>query len=135
MMVEGRTELAIFGHRGGIADPLPTLELYHCRNAVEVGQPLLILDRWCNEEYSDIVARIASLSPDDPRIRELVREALEIWYREAVEVPLNQWVHRIPYNTTYWINYPTEENPYIQPAFWMDSGAFALVMHNLEPQR
>lgn len=132
LMVEGRTELAIFGHRGGVADPYDTLDLYHCKNAVEIGKPLLILDRWCSEEYSAIVDKIGLISPDDPQMRPLVKQAMEIWYREAVEIPLNQWVHRIPYNTTYWSNYPTTENPYMQPGFWFASGQFGYVLHNIE---
>lgn len=135
LMVEGKTELSIFGHRGGVADPYDTLDLYHCKNAVDVGKPLLILDRWCNEEYSAIVDQIGLISPDDPQMRPLVRKAMEIWYENAVEVPLNQWVHRIPYNTTYWDNYPTTENPYMQPAFWFASGQFGYVLHNLEAKQ
>lgn len=132
LMVEGRTELSIFGHRGGVADPYDTLDLYHCKNALPIGEPILILDRWCDEEYSAIVDQIGLIAPDDPQMRPLVRQAMEIWYEAAVEVPLNQWVHRIPYNTTYWTNYPTTENPYMQPAFWFGSGQFGYVLHNLE---
>ena len=29
-----------------------------------------------------------------------------------------QWYHRIPMNLTYWTNWPTEENPYLNGAFW-----------------
>jgi peptide/nickel transport system substrate-binding protein len=131
LMIEGRTELSIFGHRGGVADPYDTLDLYHCKNALEIGEPILIMDRWCDEEYSAIVDQIGLIAPDDPQMRPLVRQAMEIWYENAVEVPMNQWVHRIPYNTIYWDNYPTEDNPYMQPAFWFASGQFSYVMHNL----
>lgn len=135
LMVEGKTELSIFGHRGGVADPYDTLDLYHCKNALEVGEPILILDRWCDEKYSAIVDQIGLIAPDDPQMRPLVKQAMEIWYENAIEVPLNQWVHRIPYNTTYWDNYPTEENPYMQPAFWFASGQFGFVLHNLKAKQ
>ncbi|MEV8468340.1 hypothetical protein AB0T83_16305 [Fluviibacterium sp. DFM31] len=135
LMVEGKTELSIFGHRGGVADPHDTLDLYHCKNALPVGEPVLILDRWCDEEYSAIVDQIGLIAPDDPQMRPLVKQAMEIWYENSVEVPLNQWVHRIPYNTTYWDNYPSTENPYMQPAFWFASGQFGNVLHNLEAKQ
>jgi peptide/nickel transport system substrate-binding protein len=29
-----------------------------------------------------------------------------------------QWFHRIPINTTYWGNWPTEQNNYMNSALW-----------------
>jgi peptide/nickel transport system substrate-binding protein len=36
-------------------------------------------------------------------------------------------------NTSNWTNWPSAENPYMQPAFWYTSGQFGYVMHQLEP--
>ena len=33
-------------------------------------------------------------------------------------IPLVQWYHRVPYNTTYWQGWPSAEDPYTQNAFW-----------------
>jgi peptide/nickel transport system substrate-binding protein len=57
-------------------------------------------------------------APDDPRLAELFREAMAIWLDEMPSVPLLQWYHRIPHNETYWKNWPSQDNPYINSAYW-----------------
>ena len=57
---------------------------------------------------------------------------MDIWYDEAVEIPLSQWYHRIPMNETYWTNYPSEEDPYLQPAFWYFTGQAGYLFLQLE---
>ena len=32
----------LFGHRGSISDPYATMEIYHSRNAFEIGRPTLL---------------------------------------------------------------------------------------------
>jgi len=29
----------------------------------------------------------------------------------VIDIPVIQWLHRIPYNQTNWTNWPTKENP------------------------
>jgi peptide/nickel transport system substrate-binding protein len=53
--------------------------------------------------------------------------------REAVEAPISEWYHRIPMNQTYWVGWPSEQNPYMQPSFWYTSGSFGYVMPKLKP--
>jgi len=135
IMRQGKAQMMLFGHFGSILDPAETLELYHCRNALEPGQPTFSMARWCNEEYSALVDEVYKHPPGDPKILDLVRRAMDIWYDEVVEVPLNQWFHRIPMNETYWTNYPTAENPYLSPAFWYESGQGGYLLHNLKPAK
>lgn len=132
IMRDGKADMLMFGHRGSISDPYATLEMYTCANALPEGQPTLFMDRWCNEEFDALVAQIAPLEPGDPAVLPLVTDAMEIWMREAVEVPIQEWYHRIPMSTAYWTNWPSEENPYMQPAFWYTSGQFGYVLHQLE---
>ena len=63
-------------------------------------------------------------------MQELWLKAMEIWLPELPDVQLMQFYHRLPMNLTYWKNYPTEKNPYVNPAFFHST--FALVLHNLE---
>ena len=37
IMRDGKYDLTLFGHRGSISDPYDTLEMYHSKNAFEVG--------------------------------------------------------------------------------------------------
>jgi peptide/nickel transport system substrate-binding protein len=39
VMRDGKYDLCLFGHRGSISDPYATLEIYHSRNAFDVGRP------------------------------------------------------------------------------------------------
>lgn len=132
IMRDGLADMVMFGHRGSISDPHATLEMYTCANALPQGQPTLFMDRWCNEEFDAIVEEIALIEPGDSRLLDLTSDAMEIWMREAVEVPIQEWYHRIPLNTTYWTNWPSSENPYMQPTFWFTSGQFGYVLHQLE---
>ncbi len=130
----GQYDVGIFGHNGGIDSPLETLRLYHCDRAypLDSGIKSRAIARWCNEEYSALVDEFATFRDGDPAAIPLFRQAMEIWYRDAVEIPLNQWYHRIPMNQTYWTNYPSQENPYLQPAFWYFTGQAGYLFHNIK---
>ena len=49
---------------------------------------------------------------------EMMKKTMAIWIPELPDIPLVQWFHRIPTNTTYWDTFPTQENPYINGAYW-----------------
>ena len=87
--------------------------------------------RWKNEEFDAIVDRMAEVAPEDPELVALFRRAMDIWLRELPSIPLIQWYHRIPHNETYWKNWPTAENPYVNSAYWHRT--WLLVLLNLEP--
>lgn len=130
---DGKFDLTLFGHRGSISDPYATLEMYHSKNAYEIGRPTLFPARWSNADYDKIVDEIGRLAPGNPKVKELVVAAMDIWMREAVEVPISEWYHRVPMNQTYWTGWPSEQNPYMQPSFWYTSGSFGYVMPRLKP--
>ena len=39
---------------------------------------------------------------DDPGYMDLYLAALEIYLDDLIDAPIQQWLHRIPLNTTYW---------------------------------
>jgi peptide/nickel transport system substrate-binding protein len=115
---DGRAMLHFFGHGGSVLDPFTTLDMYHIRNQKPTGENCGDnRPRWGNQEYSDIIDELSKISPDDSACFDLVKQAMTIWYKELPEVPLVQWFHRIPLNTTYWDNWPTQENAY-NTALW-----------------
>ena len=67
---------------------------------------------------------MAPLASDDPKFIELATQAMEIYWRDVIDIPVIQWLHRIPYNQTYWTNWPTEANPGFggNGAFWHHTG-------------
>ena len=130
----GQYDIGIFGHNGSIDSPLETLRLYHCDNAFPLDSGIVsrAIARWCNEEYSALVDEFATFADGDPAAHDIFAEAMDLWYADAIEAPLSQWYHRIPMNQTYWTNYPSAENPYIQPAFWYITGQAGYLFLNLE---
>jgi peptide/nickel transport system substrate-binding protein len=119
---------------GSVADPFTTLNAWHQSRAVPVGERTDYdrgAGRWANEEYSAIVDEIAQLEPGDPAIEEKFREALDIYLAETPAFGLYQQVRIVPYNQTYWTNWPTAENNYIHPPnWWMTTHQ---VLLNIEP--
>jgi len=117
--VDGRASLFLFGHGGATIDPWDTFMLYRKENALPMGQQSWgNITRWYNDEFTAITDEMNNTAMDDPKMKDLFRKAMEIWYRELPDCPLVQWFHRIPVNTTYWTNWPTEENPYMNSALW-----------------
>lgn len=125
-MAEGRPGLYLFGHGASLKDPYAAFELFHSRfsgtidGTVSPGH----WSRYVNPEYDAIVDAMAPLSTDDPRFQELAAQALEIYWRDQIDIPVVQWLHRIPYNQTYWSNWPTADNlaAGANGAFWANTG-------------
>ena len=74
---------------------------------------------------------MSTVDPSDPQLEELFVEAMTIWLDELPAIPIVQWMHRIPHNETYWTNWPTLDNPYINSAYWHRT--WLLVLLGLEP--
>jgi peptide/nickel transport system substrate-binding protein len=130
-MTTGSARAYIFGNGGSVRDPYFTLRLYHSRFVQPTGTATPTFWRWKNEEFDALVDRMGQTAPDDPALAGLFREALEIWLKELPAIPLLQFYHRLPHNQKYWKNWPSEENPYINTAYWHRT--WLLVLLNLEP--
>jgi peptide/nickel transport system substrate-binding protein len=115
-------------------DVYESLEYFHSRHFAPTGEflPLEAWNaRWTNEEYDELCDEMAVMNPPDDQTRytDLVVKAMEIWYRELPAIPVWQWMHYVPMNTTYWKNWPTQDNPYGVPALWLRNGGFPVPMH------
>ena len=123
----GKAAWFIWGHGGSVNDPYQTMRLYHKNAYKPIGQTPLWPARWQNDAYSKLVDQIEELPPTDPRVRGLVKQAWTIWMEDQAAVPIADFYHRIPFNTTYWKNWPSLENPYVPPTFWADTGYLLLL--------
>lgn len=130
VIYSGRTDLTLSGHTGSIFDPQDTMLLYHSKFYRPVGEITIRFQRWRNKRFDELTDQVGLLPVNDPALRPLVREAFGIWIDDAVEIPIAQWYHRIPWNTTLWKNWPTEANPYQSPvvSYWTTM----LVVHGLQ---
>ena len=123
----GKAAWFVWGHGGSVNDPLQTMNLYHKRWYRPIGEIPLWPTRWQNEAFSKLVDQVEALPPNDPKVRPLVKQAWTIWLDDQAAVPIAEFYHRIPFNTTYWTNWPSEQDPYIPPTFWADTGYLLLL--------
>ena len=80
--------------------------------------------RWSGdaaEKYSRIVKQIGVMPLGDSAIEPLFVEAMELFMREQVTIPITQAVQLVPFDTTYWVGWPTKANNYNHPATWWNS--------------
>jgi peptide/nickel transport system substrate-binding protein len=129
---QGQYVAAIYGHGGSIREPYDTLRLYQGKSIAVPGAHLVNFSHWKNPEFDKIVDEVYVTDPRNvPRLKDLFRAAMEIWLPELPDIQMVQNHHRIPMNTTYWQNWPTADNPYINGASWHLT--FPLVLWNLRP--
>ena len=71
-----------------------------------------------------VALEMAPLPADDPKFFEAAVQAMDIYWRDVIDIPVVQFLHRIPYNQTYWTNWPTTENLArgTNGAFWAHTG-------------
>ncbi len=82
------------------------------------------------DQYSKLVSEIGVLPLGSTNIEPLFIEAMQLFQEEQVVIPLNQAIMLIPFDTTYWIGWPSEKNNYIHPPMWWMSAH--RVIHNLK---
>jgi peptide/nickel transport system substrate-binding protein len=130
LIYNGEADAYVFGHGGSVSDPYFTMRLYQSQYTAPTGEPAPQPYRWKNEEYDKIVNQMGTVATDDPKLGDLFRSAMEIWLQELPDIPLVQFYHRNPVNTTYWTNWPDEQHPYINSANWHRT--FELVLLSLK---
>lgn len=102
----GTYQCALFGHGGSQSgDIYRTLALYTTDSAQNRSL-------YSNPEFDTIVAELEQAA-DIETVRDLELQAMEIWMRDLPEIPLFQFFNRVGRNTTYWTNFPSTENPYM----------------------
>ena len=129
---KGQFDGAIYGHGGSINEPYATMRLYQSASIAVPGAHQANFSRWKNAEYDKLVDEAYRAAPDDTKkLTDIWRRAMEIWLPELPDIQLVQNYHRIPWNTTYWKHWPTEQDPYVNGAHWHLT--FAMVLWNLQP--
>ncbi|MCL5996690.1 MAG: ABC transporter substrate-binding protein [Chloroflexi bacterium] len=132
-MTDGKPGLYMYGHGGSVIDPYTTLEFFHSRYSRPVGEaaPGGRWSRYKNPDFDKIVDEMSKVAPGDPKLNDLFMQAIEIYWTDMINIPVIQFLHRIPYNQTYWTNWPTQDNPYVNGAFW--HWTFPLIVLALKP--
>jgi peptide/nickel transport system substrate-binding protein len=125
-MTDGVPGLYMFGHGASLLDPYAAFELFHGRFSAAIGTSAgnNRFSRYNNPEFDAVLDEMAPLGSEDPKFKELAVKALDIYWRDQIDVPIIQWLHRIGYNQHYWTNWPTAANPSLgeNGAFWAHTG-------------
>jgi peptide/nickel transport system substrate-binding protein len=107
---------------GSVNEPWGSLDQFNSSWVVPVGERASKNGwRWQGpvaEEYSKLVDEIGSLPLGDPKVEELFVQAMDLWFDELPVIPITQAKKIIPFDTTYWTNWPTFDNQYIHPPTW-----------------
>ena len=106
------------------AQPIGTAGTEYVDNTSNAG-------RWSNDQYSTLMDQMGQYPIGDPRVMDLYQQALTVWADELPDIPLVQTPTLYLFNQTYWTNWPTADNAYIQPpAHWEQ---FLKQLVNLKP--
>jgi len=120
---------------GSVNEPWASMGRYTVADVVPVGERSPGFNntaRWNSagaEAYSEIVNAMASMPLGDPAIPGMVAEAYQYLDAEMPFIPLVQAYKLMPFNTTYWEGWPSNDNYYNHPFFHWNSGH--QIIHNL----
>jgi peptide/nickel transport system substrate-binding protein len=130
---QGNYQGMLFGHGGSVnADPYDTMKLYQSASLAIPGGHSVNFSKWKNADYDKIVDEMAITSTtDQAKLLDQFKRAMAIWLPELPDIPIQQWYHRIPYNTTNWTGWPSKDNAYVNGAFWHLT--FQLILNELKP--
>lgn len=133
-MAAGAEGLYLYGHGASLVDPYAVFEMFHSRHTPADDQPADVdFARYSDPAYDRIVDGMAALPADDPAFQTLAAQAMEVYWRNVINIPVMQWLNRIPYNQTYWTHWPTlhDPGPGVTGGFWSQTAPLVIV--NLRP--
>lgn len=133
----GQADMWIIVHCGSSREPWGTLQHYHSKFASpEQGKTnnyIWANSQYMNPEYDALIDQLDGIppSPDNKAYTDLVRQAVEIYLNDVIEITMSEERHVRTYNYHYWTGWPNAENPYVAPyALW---GAIMLALLKIEP--
>ncbi|HEX2905766.1 MAG TPA: ABC transporter substrate-binding protein [Phototrophicaceae bacterium] len=110
---------------GSVNEPWVSMNTLNTHFYVPIGERASAnYIRWNTDgakAYSAVVDQIGTLPLGDPQIVDLVVEAYKYIYDETPVIPLVQAAKLVPFDTTYWVGWPTAEDNYNHPATWWNS--------------
>jgi peptide/nickel transport system substrate-binding protein len=99
---------------GGHPDLSFFLDSYHSQFIKPLGeiQPPRNLQRWGDPRLDEIIGRNRKVAFDSPQVKALGQDFLKLAVEEMPMIPLMAYNKFAPFDTTYWTNYPSIDNPY-----------------------
>jgi ABC-type transport system substrate-binding protein len=131
-MANGDPGLYLFGHGASTVDPYAVFDLLRTPPiGTTAGNNAFA--QYNDPAFTAIVDQMGPLGADDPKFQDLAAQAIGMYWKNTIDCPVIQWLHRIPYNQTYWTNWPLASNlaDGENGAFWAETGM--LVITGLKP--
>ncbi len=133
----GQADIWIIVHCGSSREPWGTLQHYHSKfSSPEQGQTnnyIWANSQYNNPEYDALIDQLDGIppSPDDSNYTDLVRQCIELYLRDVIEITMSEERHVRTYNNHYWTGWPSADNAYVAPyALW---ASFMLALLKVEP--
>jgi peptide/nickel transport system substrate-binding protein len=133
----GNADMWIIVHCGSSREPWGTLQHYHSKfNSPEQGQTnnyIWANSQYNNPEYDALIDQLDGIppSPTDKAYTDLVRQSIEIYLRDVIEITMSEERHVRTYNYHYWKGWPNADDPYVAPyALW---ASIMLALLRIEP--
>jgi peptide/nickel transport system substrate-binding protein len=117
----GQADMWIIVHCGSSREPWGTLQHYHSKfNSPAQGQKdsyIWANSQYKNPEYDAIINKMDGVlpSPTDKNYTDLVRQAVDIYLRDVIEITMSEETWLRCYNSTYWTGWPSAKAPYVAP--------------------
>ena len=119
-IVRGDYDLAVSSFCAG--DTALSLDLFHSKYVKPLGEAVSLPERnsfrFQNAEFDALVDKMLTTAPDDPSITQLTHDAMAIWFDQLPVIPVVQAPALVPFNSTYWTNWPTADNAWNMPVCW-----------------
>ncbi len=76
-------------------------------------------------QLDTIIDQMSKLSPEDPAVLDLGRQAMQFWVENMITIQTISFKKFITQDTQYWSGFPTAEKPTRQPLYWFIGGRFS----------
>jgi peptide/nickel transport system substrate-binding protein len=130
----GLYDIAVWPVQGFVFDPISTYNVFEIQNTKPLGQDVSTLGNYSRAQFKDldsVTRQLETTDPTSPQFTALADQALELFYKYLPFIPVYQQTYPTIFNTTYWTNWPTNDNLYTVPTNWW--GQFLFVIGNIKP--
>ena len=108
----GKADMWIIVHCGSSREPWGTLQHYHSKfNSPAQGKTnnyIWANSQYKNPEYDKLIDQLDGIppSPTDKKYTDLVRQCVDIYLRDVIEITMSEERHVRVYNYHYWKGWP-----------------------------
>ncbi|HEX4211814.1 MAG TPA: ABC transporter substrate-binding protein, partial [Candidatus Dormibacteraeota bacterium] len=119
---------------GEVFDPYELYELFQSKYALPIGKLAANANqdpRLTDPLLDKAVQHLQKLSPTSSQATLWFHDALNRWYHDMAAVPTIQTLYTQQFNTTYWKDWPSNDNLYAPPDNWW--GQWIFVQGHIRP--